>query len=64
LVAACDAYHAMTSSRPWRPAMTHEQAIHELLEGAHTQFDPEIVEVLTSHVNGLRQASAYLVEHE
>jgi HD-GYP domain-containing protein (c-di-GMP phosphodiesterase class II) len=54
----------MTSSRPWRPAMTHEQAIHELLEGAHTQFDPEIVEVLTSHVNGLRQASAYLVEHE
>jgi diguanylate cyclase (GGDEF)-like protein len=63
VIAACDAYHAMTSPRPWRPAMTHEQAIHELLEGAKTQFDPEIVEVLVGHVNGLRQASAYLVDH-
>src|SRR3954453_1666372 len=62
VVAACDAYHAMTSPRPWRAALTHEEAIHELLEGAHTQFDPDIVEVLTGHVNGLRQASAYLLD--
>src|SRR3954454_18372977 len=60
VIAACDAYHAMTSPRPWRAALTHEEAIHELLEGAHTQFDPDIVEVLIGHVNGLRQASAYL----
>jgi diguanylate cyclase (GGDEF)-like protein len=64
VIAACDAYHAMTSPRPWRPALTHEQAIHELLEGSGTQFDPEVVEVLAGHVNGLRQASAYLVDHE
>ena len=63
VVAACDAYHAMTSPRPWRPALTHEEAIHELLEGANTQFDPEVVEVLAGHVNGLRQASVYLQEH-
>src|SRR3954463_12236617 len=63
VIAACDAYHAMTSPRAWRPAMTHEQAIHELLEGAKTQFDPEVVEVLVGHANGLRQASAYLVDH-
>jgi diguanylate cyclase (GGDEF)-like protein len=62
VIAACDAYHAMTSPRPWRPAMSHERSIHELLEGAKTQFDPEVVEVLVSHVNGLRQASAYLAE--
>jgi diguanylate cyclase (GGDEF)-like protein len=61
VIAACDAYHAMISPRPWRAALSHEQAIHELLEGAKTQFDPEIVEVLAGHVNGLRQASAYLV---
>ena len=60
VIAACDAYHAMTSPRPWRPALTHEQAIHELLEGANVQFDPEVVEVLVGHINGLRQASAYL----
>ena len=60
VIAPCDAYHAMTSPRPWRPALTHEEAVHELLEGANTQWDPEVVEVLIGHVNGLRQASAYL----
>src|SRR4051794_12959518 len=60
VIAACDAYHAMTSPRPWRPALAHEEAVHELLDGSNTQFDPEIVEVLVGHVNGLRQASAYL----
>ena len=60
VIAACDAYHAMTSPRPWRAALSHEQAVGELLAGASSQFDPEIVEVLVGHVNGLRQASAYL----
>jgi diguanylate cyclase (GGDEF)-like protein len=60
VIAACDAYHAMTSPRPWRPALAHERAVRELLDGANTQFDPEIVEVLIGHVNGLRQAAAYL----
>jgi HD-GYP domain-containing protein (c-di-GMP phosphodiesterase class II) len=63
VIAACDAYHAMTSPRPWRPALTHEQAVHELLSGAGTQFDPDVTEVLVGHVNGLRQAAAYLPEH-
>lgn len=60
VIAACDAFHAMTSPRPWRPAMTHEAAVHELLEGSSGQFDPEVVEVLVGHVNGLREASARL----
>jgi diguanylate cyclase (GGDEF)-like protein len=60
VIAPCDAYHAMTSPRPWRAALTHEQAIHELLEGNDRQFDPEVVEVLIGHVNGLRQAAAYI----
>jgi HD-GYP domain-containing protein (c-di-GMP phosphodiesterase class II) len=60
VIAACDAYHAMTSPRPWRPARSHESAVGELLDGASKQFDPDIVEVLIGHVNGLRQASAYL----
>jgi HD-GYP domain-containing protein (c-di-GMP phosphodiesterase class II) len=58
VISPCDAYHAMTSPRPWRPALTHEQATRELLSEAGTQFDPEIVEVLTGHLNGLRQAAA------
>ena len=62
VIAACDAYHAMTSPRPWRPALTHEQAVHELLENSGSQFDPDIVEVLVGHVNGVRQAGALLEE--
>jgi diguanylate cyclase (GGDEF)-like protein len=60
VIAPCDAYHAKTSPRTWSNAKTHDQAVHEQLEGANTQFDPEIVEVLIGHVNGVRQASAYL----
>ncbi len=44
---ACDAYHAMTSNRPYRHAMPHEVALRELRSNAGTQFDPTVVEALT-----------------
>ena len=44
ILAVADAYDAMTSSRPYRPAMTSEQAIKILKEGAGSQWDPEVVE--------------------
>jgi HD-GYP domain-containing protein (c-di-GMP phosphodiesterase class II) len=33
----------MTLDRPYRKALSHEQAVKELQSGAGTQFDPEIV---------------------
>lgn len=36
----CDAYHAMTSDRPYRAALTHDAAIAELRRGSGTQFCP------------------------
>jgi diguanylate cyclase (GGDEF)-like protein len=44
IVAVADAYEAMTSDRVYRPAMGHDAACSELLQGAGTQFDEEIVE--------------------
>ncbi|MCK4243021.1 MAG: PAS domain S-box protein [Dehalococcoidia bacterium] len=44
ILAVADAYDAMTSARPYRPAMTSEQAIKILKEGAGTQWDPEVVD--------------------
>jgi HD-GYP domain-containing protein (c-di-GMP phosphodiesterase class II) len=43
IVFVCDAYNAMTTNRPYRAALRHEQALAELLDNAGTQFDPEVV---------------------
>ena len=43
---AVDAYHAMTSERPYRAAMSHEDARAQLESDAGEQFDPEVVEKL------------------
>lgn len=47
---ACDALNAMTSDRPYRPAMTLDLATKELRAGAGTQFDPRIVDALLSEI--------------
>ncbi|MFX4261238.1 PAS domain S-box protein [Pelotomaculum propionicicum] len=44
ILTICDAYDAMTSDRPYRKAMTHEDAITELKASAGTQFVPELVQ--------------------
>jgi len=44
IVAVCDAFDAMTSDRPYREAVSDEEAIGELRHCAGTQFDPMVVE--------------------
>ena len=46
IIAACDAYSAMTSNRPYRDARTPAEAIAELQRCAGRQFDPQVVEFL------------------
>jgi diguanylate cyclase (GGDEF)-like protein/putative nucleotidyltransferase with HDIG domain len=58
IIFACDAYHAMISDRPYRSAMTHQEAIRELADGAGTQFDPQITELLIGHLWNTRQLAA------
>jgi HD-GYP domain-containing protein (c-di-GMP phosphodiesterase class II) len=41
IVFACDAYHAMTSDRPYRAALGHDAAVAELQRNAGTQFCPQ-----------------------
>jgi putative nucleotidyltransferase with HDIG domain len=44
VLSVADSYDAMTSSRPYRKAKTHEQAIMEIKRCTGTQFDEKIVE--------------------
>jgi len=43
IMSVADSYEAMTSDRPYRKALSDEQAVAELLRCAGTQFDPDIV---------------------
>jgi putative nucleotidyltransferase with HDIG domain len=45
VLAIADAFDAMTSDRPYRRALTREQALAEVERCAGTQFDPEIARV-------------------
>ncbi len=45
IIFVCDAYHAMTSDRPYRHRLSHREAVRRLGEGSGSQFDPHVVEV-------------------
>lgn len=46
VVAVADGFDAMTTARPYRPALSVEQALDELRRGAGTQWDGAIVDGL------------------
>ncbi len=45
IIFVCDAFHAMTTDRPYRRRLSNAQACEELRAGAGTQFDPAVVDV-------------------
>jgi HD-GYP domain-containing protein (c-di-GMP phosphodiesterase class II) len=46
IIAVADAYEAMTSDRPYRPALAPEEAAEELRREAGRQFHPDVVAAL------------------
>jgi two-component system cell cycle response regulator len=58
IILACDAYDAMTDSRPYSPAVSEAGAMAELRHCAGTQFDVRVVEALCRVVGAERPARA------
>jgi diguanylate cyclase (GGDEF)-like protein len=56
IIRACSAFVAMISERPYRPALTEEDALAELLRLAGTEYDPTVMRVLVAHVRDEREA--------
>ena len=48
VIAVADTYDAMTSSRSYRPAMSHDDAIAEIARVSGRQLDPEVVNAFQS----------------
>jgi len=53
ILSVADSYDAMTTTRSYRPALSREAAVGELLRGAGSQFDAEIVRVFIEASTGM-----------
>jgi HD-GYP domain-containing protein (c-di-GMP phosphodiesterase class II) len=48
ILRVADSYASLTDARPFRPALSEEEAREELSKGAAIEFDPSVVTVLLS----------------
>ncbi|MFY9488501.1 MAG: HD-GYP domain-containing protein [Solirubrobacterales bacterium] len=64
IVLACDAFHAMTSDRPYRAAMPLIEARAELARNAGLQFDPDVIDALQRAIESAAGDHEIEVEEE
>ncbi|MDQ6942335.1 MAG: HD-GYP domain-containing protein [Candidatus Eremiobacteraeota bacterium] len=57
VVAVADAFHAMISNRPYRPAIAQREAMEILREGRGTQWDAEVVDAMIAMLDAPRTAT-------
>ncbi|MFG6417180.1 HD-GYP domain-containing protein [Roseateles sp. DC23W] len=58
LMAVADVYDALISARPYKPAMTHDDALAYIRDGSGAHFDPRVVQALESCVDQMRDIAA------
>lgn len=57
IVSIVDSYHAMISDRPYRPAMSHDEAVKALYQGAGSQWDPFLVDVFVAVLGNIKDTA-------
>ena len=60
IFAVADALDAMTSDRPYRPALTWAKAGREIVAEAKAQFDPAVVQAFVEREDRLREIRAHV----
>ncbi|MFN8061960.1 MAG: response regulator [Vicinamibacterales bacterium] len=58
LFAVVDVWDALTSDRPYRAALPHDQVVEMIRAGSGTHFDPEVVEAFLALVEAVRANAA------
>lgn len=62
VMAIIDVYDALINFRPYKEAMTHEEAIELIREKSGTHFDPELVKIFLEHEREFKNAYSILVK--
>ncbi len=62
IAALADVYDALTTKRPYKEAMSHEQASAIVTASSGTQFDPDIVEAFVRRQDEFRTLAAELAD--
>jgi len=60
ILSVVDVYDALVNKRCYKPALTHEDALRLITEGAGTQFDPDIVAVVQTVAEKFRKLEELL----
>jgi putative two-component system response regulator len=55
LMALADSYDALTSKRAYKGQLSHEEAVHIIIEEKGSHFDPEVVEAFLKVKENFRQ---------
>ncbi len=55
IVSITDAYDAMTNERPYRKAVSREEAAREILSNAGTQFDPKVAKLFVRLLSRIKE---------
>ncbi|HEX7520147.1 MAG TPA: CHASE2 domain-containing protein [Candidatus Deferrimicrobium sp.] len=58
LMAVADAYDAIISPRVYKPALSHEEAVRDMIENRGTHFDPDVVDAFLEVHEEFREIAA------
>lgn len=62
IAAIADVYDALTSIRPYKSSISHEEAVEIVLENSGSHFDPYLTRVFARHVDEIKTVSELIAD--